>query len=128
MWPVDINSRMLTCGTTLHRHRVLTCTAMRFSVIFTLATAAASVSAAPGTKLTPRTYKYVCCAYLDSPSDPIIQNLMDICDISAANDDILGFGCRKLMKGGTCSSSTKLGWCNLDSYFRPHIYTSCEIA
>ncbi|KAI6158033.1 hypothetical protein BKA82DRAFT_996381 [Pisolithus tinctorius] len=76
---------------------------MRFSAIFTLAAAAASVSAAPGIELTPRTYKYVCCTHLDSPSDPIIQNLMDIYDISGANDDILGFGCRKLMKGGTWS-------------------------
>ncbi|KAI5993083.1 hypothetical protein F5J12DRAFT_786070 [Pisolithus orientalis] len=43
------------------------------------------------------------------------------------NDAIVGLGCRKLMKGGTCSSSTQLGWCDLSSYVAPHIYTSCEM-
>lgn len=100
---------------------------MKLSLIFTLAAAAVSVAAVPATGLTAHTHKRVCCKNLGVASDPVIEHLMEEYGIGgAANDDILGFGCRKLRKGGTCSSSTKLGYCDLDSYVKPHIYTSCE--
>ncbi|KAI6143779.1 hypothetical protein BKA82DRAFT_1005570 [Pisolithus tinctorius] len=101
---------------------------MKLSLIFRVAAAAVSVSALPGIELTPRTSKYVCCTYLDIASDPIIQYYLEQYGISGVpNDAIVGLGCRKLMKGGTCSSSTQLGWCDLSSYVAPHIYTSCEM-